>query len=59
MNSAHFDNVVSDKQFLEADLEFIRRCVDVMVMLPDWEYSTGARGEHELALELGIEIIYE
>ena len=47
------------KAFLEADKEFINRCVDIMVMMPDWEFSTGARGEHDLALKLGIEIIYE
>ena len=62
MNSAHFDNIVPDKSFLDGDLEFIKRMIpgyDVIVMIPDWEYSTGAQSERRLAQERDIEIIYE
>lgn len=32
---------------------------DAVYMLPDWEHSPGASREHEYALQLGKEIIYE
>lgn len=33
-NSSHLDGIVPDKNFLDADSEFIKRCVDIMVMAP-------------------------
>ena len=50
---------ISDDLILNADFEMIRRCVDIMVMVPGWEESDGATQEHNLAKKLGMEIIYE
>lgn len=58
LNTAFFDGLAPDNVWLEADLEFLRRC-DVVVMMKTWKYSSGAVKEHELALELEKEIIYE
>lgn len=50
---------VNDDLIMEADLIMIQRCVDVMIMIPGWEDSEGAIKEHNLAVKLGIKIIYE
>lgn len=50
---------LTEEQIMEAFFIMIRRCVDVMVMIPGWEDSRGATQEHDLAVKLGIEIIYE
>jgi hypothetical protein len=50
---------IDDDLILGADFEMIRRCVDIMVMVPGWKTSDGARQEHALAKKLGIKIIYE
>ena len=57
-NTAFMDGEDTDDIFLNGDLEMIRR-IDTMVMMSNWEKSTGARGEHALAVKLGKEIIYE
>lgn len=56
-NSAFFGGVCPDEQFLEADLQFLKMC-DIVVMIPGWTQSKGARDEHALAQKLGKEIIY-
>lgn len=48
---------ITDLAFLAGDLEIVRRC-DAMLMLPGWEQSVGARGEHALAEGLGLPIYY-
>jgi hypothetical protein len=58
LNTAHFDGVVSDAAFLTGDAEILSRC-DAVYMLRGWENSIGARAEHDLANELGLEIVYE
>lgn len=50
---------LTEEQIMEAFFTIIRRCVDVMVMIPGWQDSRGATQEHDLAKALGIEIIYE
>jgi hypothetical protein len=57
-NTALFDGECPDSTWLQGDLELIRRC-DVVVMMPNWRESSGARAEHNLAEGLGKEIIYE
>ena len=56
-NSALLDGVVPDDYFLGGDHEILKRC-DIVYMLPGWEKSAGASAEHQLAKNLGIEIIY-
>lgn len=43
--------------FMEGDLELIDRS-DVVVMLPGWENSTGAKMEYSHAVELRLPIMY-
>jgi hypothetical protein len=43
--------------FICADLEILCKC-DMIVMLPNWEDSEGAREEHHCAVDLGLEVIY-
>ena len=56
-NSANMDGVVPDWMFLAADLEFIAR-FDLVVMMPNWEQSSGAQGERAHALALGRPVFY-
>ena len=57
-NSAHFDGNQPDEFFLEGYLEILRRC-NVIVMIPGWSESDGAKAEYNLARKLGLEIKYE
>ena len=57
-NTAFFGGACEDRIWLDGDLEIMRRC-DVVVMIPEWERSSGARREHEVALALGKEVVYE
>lgn len=57
-NTAFFDGECPDQVWLDGDLEMVSRC-DVIVMVPGWEKSRGACVEHELAVGLGKQIIYE
>ena len=56
-NTAYFDGQASDAVWLDGDLELLARS-DVVVMLPNWAKSTGAKAEHKRAQELGKEIHY-
>jgi len=55
-NSAHFDGKASDDVFLNGYLELVQRS-DILVMLPNWIRSSGARKEHALAYNLKKKII--
>lgn len=57
-NTAHFDGLATDDIWLEGDLELLRRS-DVIVMMPNWAFSDGARTEYSEAMDFGKEIIYE
>lgn len=57
-NTAFFDGECPDNVWLNGDLELLRRS-DVVVMVPGWENSMGAREEHSEAQEAGIPIIYD
>jgi len=57
-NTALFDGECPDNVWLEGDIEIMKRC-DVVIMTPDWRQSEGARQEHEIAMSLEKEIIYE
>jgi hypothetical protein len=61
-NAAFFEGLVPDKVFLKGGLEFIKRMIpgkDIIVMIPGWMLSPGSHEERDLAIDLGIEIIYE
>jgi hypothetical protein len=58
LNSAFMGGICDDKAFLEGDLAILRRC-DCIYLLKGWELSQGARAEHELAVKIGLEIMYE
>lgn len=57
-NTSHFDGLCDDSVWLEGDLEIMRRC-DVVYFMKNWRDSAGAKAEHDEALRLGLEIIYE
>ena len=57
-NTEFFDGLCPDSVWLEGDLEIVKRC-DVIVMMVGYEESSGAKVELELAASCGIEIIFE
>lgn len=57
-NTAHFDGIQDDQFWLDGTLELLRRA-DAVIMLHNWERSTGARGEHAEAERLRIPIFYQ
>ncbi len=57
-NTAFFGGALPDRVWLDGDLELLARS-DVIVMIPGWKASAGARMERGKALELHKEIIYE
>lgn len=60
LNTQLFDQieVAPPEVFLEGGLELLRRC-DAVYMMKDWETSKGAKTEHEEAVRLGKQIIYD
>jgi hypothetical protein len=46
-------------EIIEYDLNLIRKEADRMFMLRGWNFSKGAQMEHDLAVELGLNIQYE
>ena len=47
-NSGLFDGDIPDENFLNGVIELMKRC-DLVVMIPDWEKSTGATNEKSIA----------
>ena len=56
-NSALFGGLADDSVWLDGDLEFLRRS-DVIVLIPGWKTSAGAKAERREAIRLGIPRIY-
>lgn len=54
-NTAHMDGELPDEAFLQADLTVLRRC-DLIVLVPGWRASSGAKAEVEEARRLGIPV---
>lgn len=44
--------------YLDIDIHLLSKC-DAIYMLDGWEYSEGAREEHDYAETAGLDIIYE
>lgn len=57
-NSALLDGSMPDEVWLQGAMELLRRS-DLVVMIPGWEGSAGARAEREEAYELGIQVVHE
>jgi len=49
------DGVVPDEVFLAGDIEILKRC-DLVVMVPGWENSSGAKEERNVAIEHNIPV---
>ncbi len=58
MNSAHFEVMAPEASvdyWYQMDLAILEWC-DAILMLPNWEESTGAKKELEFAKELGLPV---
>jgi hypothetical protein len=55
LNSRNFDGLTTDLIFLNGDTEILKRC-DLMILVPGWHSSEGARGELKFAQVNGIAI---
>lgn len=51
--TADFDKQLTDAFWLAGTMELLRRC-DGILLIPGWDYSAGARAEHQEAQRLGI-----
>jgi len=58
MNSALMDGVAPDQQFLDGDIEILKKC-DAILMMKGFRNSSGAIEEREQASRAGITIIHE
>ena len=47
-NTRFFQGAASDSVWLDGDIEIMRRC-DAVLLTPDWEKSSGARKEVDVA----------
>lgn len=57
-NTALMDGVdAPDSIWLDGDIEILGRC-DLIVMIPGWEASSGAQGELQAALDIGLPAYY-
>jgi hypothetical protein len=56
-NTANFDGELADEAWLGGYSEILSRC-DLIVLIPGWRDSAGARAEATRAFELGIPIEY-
>ena len=54
-NTLLFDGLRPDEDWLQGDLELLRRC-DIVVLVPGWRASRGAQAEVQEALRLGLPI---
>lgn len=57
-NTRFFDGAAANKIWLTGDLEILRRC-DAVVMVMGWHESSGATQERKLAQKLNLPIFYE
>ena len=55
LNTAHFDGLVDDQDFLDGAIAILSRC-DLMVLLPPWQLSAGTRAEIRTARQMAMPI---
>lgn len=55
-NTRHFDGLVPSEEFIAGDLQIVCRC-DLVVMLPDWQHSEGAKQEYLEAKDRGVPVV--
>lgn len=53
-----FNGTQTDGFWINATLELLKRC-DAILLLNDWEYSEGSRGERDYALKHNMPIFYQ
>jgi nucleoside 2-deoxyribosyltransferase len=56
-NTRFFQNAAPDDVWLAGDLAMLAKC-DAILMTLDWERSTGARAEHDFAVERLMPVFY-
>jgi len=54
-NTRFFQGELPDENWLDGDLEIMRRC-DAVLLTEDWEKSFGAREEFIHAIEIGVRV---
>lgn len=57
-NTRFFQGAAEDSIWLDGDIEMLLRC-DALILAPDWERSSGARGERDEALRAGLPVFYD
>ena len=57
-NSAHMDPAQSHEFWLKGDIELMRRAADLIVLIPGWKDSPGAREERDAATGFGLPVYY-
>ena len=57
-NTEHFQNELPDSTWLEGDLCWLE-VSEAIYMLPNWEFSEGARLERNEAERLGLPVFYD
>jgi hypothetical protein len=58
LNTAYFDGLVPDDEFLRGDLALLEKC-DAIFLLKNWEYSQGAIVEAGEAERAGIPALHD
>ena len=56
-NTRFFQGAADDAVWLDGDIEILIRC-DAVVMTDDWQRSSGARAEEEVARKNGLPVFY-
>ena len=57
-NSAHMEGATSDQGFINGTKELMRRC-DAIFVCPNWETSSGTKGEIAEATLLEMPVFYD
>ena len=55
-NTRFFQGATDDEIWLRGYIEILKRC-DAIALVDGWERSEGARGEYQIAQELGLGVI--